>query len=197
MAKSLVISRSKLKVALITVAIVAIYCLDLVLYFHTPSVALGKALLLFLGSAVFFMYRNTRDRMKVNNIDAAVLVFIFLLAFRLVVDFVFKGIHFFVYNNTLTVFVFYAGLAIFPYIYFSRNRCAINPRLLVVALYIVFLFALAISLKSIINGSAEANTSDRFSGEGGFSILYGHLGVSLFFILPLPRRKSNRIPRIC
>ena len=166
----------------ITLAIVAFYCLDLVPYYHASSVAVGKALLLLFESTVFLFFVGSRDRVKANNIDKAILVYIILLAFRLVVDFVIKGKVFFVYQNTITIFVFYTGLTIIPYMFFSRVRCSINPKLLVVALYFVFLGALVMSLQNIINGSAEASTSDRFSGEGGFSILYGHLGVSLFFI---------------
>ena len=166
----------------ITLAIVAFYCLDLVPYYHASSVAVGKALLLLFESSVFLFLISLKDIVKANNIDKAVLVYIIMLALRLVVDFVIKGNVFFVYQNTITIFVFYTGLTIIPYMFFSRVRCTINPKLLVVALFLVFLGALVMSLQNIINGSAEASTSDRFSGEGGFSILYGHLGVSLFFI---------------
>lgn len=176
--------QSNRKIFWITLAVIAFYTLDLVPYFHFSNIAVGKAFLLFFESLVFILLLNAKgmNKAKYRDINVAVLVYIILLALRLIVDFVFKGKEFFVYQNTITIFVFYTGLAIIPFFFFSRVRVSLNPRVLLMGLYAVFLGALVLSLQNIINGNAEASTSDRFSGEGGFSILYGHLGVSLFFI---------------
>lgn len=166
----------------VTMAIIAIFCLDLVLYFHFVNVSVVKSILLLFEGSVFIYYMKAKDKMKKINVESLIILYLILLFIRLFIDFALKGRSFLVYQNTITVFVFFIGLEIIPFVFFSNVRIAINKNVLLIGLYFVFIIALFASLRNIINGTAVASTSDRFSGEGGFSILFGHLGVSLFFI---------------
>ena len=166
-------------------AVMSLFCLDLAPYITAIPVVYTKSLLLLISAlSLIFIKFKEKHKLKTDIIDQILMVYITMLFIRLFVDFVIKGQTFFVYSNTITVFVFTTGIILLPFMCFKSTLIRYNMNYIAIGLYVALFLCLILSVNSIFNGVVEATTSGRFGGmEGGvFSILFGHLGVSLIII---------------
>lgn len=115
----------------------------------------------------------------------AKLVYVYLafLSIRLFIDFVIDGQVFFIYKNTITIFVFFFLTMVIPFYVFTTKRFVIDFDKLIFALQILLVFVLGISVKQILSGHIIASSDGRFEGEGMLDTIYlGHQGLTLFIV---------------
>ena len=166
-----------------TYGILILFCLDLVTYIPFVPVNISKSVVLLLSSYCFIRtYYLSKHKFETSGIDILILLYSIMLLVRLFVDFVVKGQTFHVYSNTVTVFVFALGIIYIPLYAIRKTKLVLDTHKLTLGLYWVLLVCMILSARNISSGMAEEVSGGRFdANEGLFSILYGHLGVSLVF----------------
>lgn len=176
-------AKSHKKKLLFTIAILSLFCLDLVTYIPGVPVSVSKSIVLLI-SAICFLRLGKYDsqRPKHDMVDMMIVVYTIMLFIRLIIDFVIKGQTFFVYSHTISLFVFVLGIIYIPFYSVRNVKIELDINKLTYGIYIVLLVCMMLSAMNISGGQAEEVSGGRFdANEGIFSILYGHLGVSLIF----------------
>lgn len=171
------------KKLLSTIAILSLFCLDLVSYIPGVPISVSKSIVLLVSTICFLrLWKYGAQRPKHDLFNAMIVVYTIMLFIRLIIDFAIKGQSFFVYSHTITLFVFVLGIIYIPFYSVRYTMMELDINKLTIGIYIVLLICMTLSARTISGGQAELVSGGRFdANESLFSILYGHLGVSLIF----------------